>query len=80
MFHVRDENGNKLTDQKVINEIQQVLQFSYNNNDQNIISVSKPFVVLHEKLLHAYSSVNIHMICNHIVYFICFNMCYLEID
>ncbi|KAL9330857.1 hypothetical protein ACSQ67_000467 [Phaseolus vulgaris] len=26
VFHVRDENGNKLTDQKVINEIQQCMQ------------------------------------------------------
>ncbi|KAK7384696.1 hypothetical protein VNO78_30397 [Psophocarpus tetragonolobus] len=39
VFHVRDENGNKLTDQKVINDIQQAIGISraspphYNNNN-----------------------------------------------
>ncbi|TKY58126.1 ACT domain-containing protein ACR2 [Spatholobus suberectus] len=45
VFHVRDENGNKLTDQKVINDIQQAIgrsrasppsqQYSNNNNNNN---------------------------------------------
>ncbi|KHN26914.1 [Protein-PII] uridylyltransferase [Glycine soja] len=61
VFHVRDENGNKLTDQKVINDIQQAIgrsrasspsqQHSNNNNNNSVFTTMTNYKTYSKRLL-----------------------------